>query len=362
MPMRAPPIAPCLAAFLACSLALASSGVSADSLPEWPPAKPGPWQQGAKARAALKPWATCEMQKEAVAPAAEGEQVRARKVGRAADVERHTAGSGRWATATVKTWRLDAGTCMGAGFEATGGKESLWAWVSLLAAGAVATHERAAAISDATLVTDQRGAELAAARLLLELTREPPAVRPIDPPAPLAAEELRAQLEHPGPPRGGKATLWSPHALKLADLPLGSAAEGPDAPPAHGVLVGAIRAPAPLLTRGRWQLWELRFKARVGGGLLAVYDRQRKQHRWVFATEQDRGRGGHFDILGVRGEVAFLRTSLDDDQALWAIDLPSGRARRVQRSGPFRLLAGDQLEVSDGAGGVELVPLSAVRP
>ncbi len=332
---------------------------------------PGPWQSGAKARALLRPWASCEMQSAALAPAEQGETVRARRVGRDVDVERTSAGSGRWATAITRQWRLEGGTCMGAGVAALGGKASLWASLALVSAGLTSTLTRAAEMNDAIVVAEQRGPELAAARLLLQLTRtaddtaELVAVpaEPLPPAVVLAPEELAAQPPFAGAPRGGPATLWSPLAMQLAGVPLGDAPEElkPEGGANDGVLIAAIRAPRVLLTKGRWQLWELRFRARLGGGLLAVYDRQQKQHRWVLATEQDDGRRGHFDVVGLRDELALVRTTHDETQRLWVIDLSRGAVRRVLRRGPYRLV-GDQLEVSGHDGSRERLPLASLRP
>lgn len=325
----------------------------------------GAWLEGAKATALLRPWAGCTSLIDHVAPGEDtGEQVRARAAGSDVDVERYSAGSGRWATGGATTLRLTRGSCEAVGFSDRGGKESLLSWAWLLGVNAKPTLESAAALADAVLVADPDAAarpELAAAHLLVELMRaEGPQSTPAPgAPQPLFAAAWPVRAVHRGKPRPSPATLWAPAALVTTGV--GALTSEESAPP-DAILAGAVRAASPLRSDGRWQLWELRFRARLGGGLLAVYDRQRDEHRWLWGTQLDTAVAGHFDVLTFRDGLAIVRTRVDQDEELWAIDVVRGVSRRLLRHGSFKWIANRGLEVTSESDDRELIPLAQLRP
>lgn len=355
-----------LGAWLASAIsALCPSVAHADRAP--PPPRLGAWVTGARAKALLRPWAGCPQLTDHVAPGEEtGEQVRARTAGRDVDVERYSAGSGRWATGGALTLRLARGSCKAVGFSDHGGKESLLSWVWLSAIDATSSLAVVASLAGAVLVGDPDAAarpELAAARLLVELMRpEPMPHSPADAvaPPPLLAPAWPVQPVHRGKPRASPTTLWAAAALTVTGV--GELVS--EDQPAEAILAGAVRAPSPLRSDGRWQLWELRFRARLGGGLLAVYDRERDEHRWLWATQLDTAVASHFDVLSFRGGLAIVRTRLDQDEEVWVIDVARGVARKLQRSGPFQWIAGVglQVEAADGDGGREVLPMARLTP
>lgn len=327
----------------------------------------GAWVEGAKVQKLTRPWEACPRLAELLAPG-EGEEVRARTAGRDVDLERYSAGSGRWATASTTTVRLARGSCRAVGFSEVGGKESLLSAIWLRGFEAAPSLADAAALAGAVEVADSSAApgtpELAAARILIELTRDPttPSVGP-DQPGGLFAPAWPVQAVHRGKPRSSPATLWSPAALEAAGVVADLVAE--EGAPAAAILAHAVRAPRPLLTRGRWQLWELRFRARLGGGLLAVYDSQRDEHRWLWATEHDTSTttaASHFDVLVFRDGIALVHRRLDDDDELWAIDVARGVTRQLARRGPFRWIEGGGLEVETEDDGRQVVPWESLRP
>jgi hypothetical protein len=175
------------------------------------------------------------------------------------------------------------------------------------------------------------------------------------------------QPAHPGKPAGSPATVWSPAALAAAGVTADLIGE-PDEVDAAGkpvtadaVLAAAVRAPSPLRTAGRWQLWELRFRARLGGGLLAVYDRQRDEHRWLWGTELDTT-ASHFEVLAFRDGLAVVRTTIEQDETVWLLDVARGVTRPLERRGPYHVVADRGLEVEAADGGRELLPWRALTP
>ena len=167
------------------------------------------------------------------------------------------------------------------------------------------------------------------------------------------------QAVHRGKPRPSPATLWAPAAL----VPIGFGELPSDEDkPAHAILAGAVRAATLLRTDGRWQLWELRFRARLGGGLLAAYDRERDEHRWLWATQLDTAVTAHFDVLSFRDGLAVIRTRAEQDEEVWVIDVARGLSRRLLRPGPFTWIANAGLEAASDDDGRELIPLAQLRP
>jgi len=325
-------------------------------------ARPPPWVEGPAAGALLRPWSTCDGLAEAVAPQRDGETLRARQVPHGVDVNRYSAGSGRWATAFETTLRLLDRSCSAVGFAVSGGKESLLAALTLVALGGAAepTLEQLRDLASAVVVGDPDRTELAAARMLMQLAGDPPGALPA---TGILGGARPVQPEHVGLPRGAPASLWSPAAL---------AAAGVAAPPRNedgsafdAMLAWPVRPPVALITVGRWQLWELRFRARAGGGMLAVYDRRSHRHRWLWATESDdragAGEPGHFEILAFHGDLLLVRTRLDDHESLWAVDVARGITRPVERSGSFRAVPGG-VEVTGEQGEASTIPFAALTP
>jgi hypothetical protein len=318
-------------------------------------AGPAPWISGPAAGDLLRPWSACEALAAVVAPSEAGETLRVRKTPRGVDVNRYGAGSGRWATASETTLRLTRGSCAAVGFSLFGGKESLHASLTLVALGGAATPALAqiADLASAEVVADADRDELGAARVLIQLDTEPP----------LGSEELLGaaapiQPEHPGLPRGAPASVWS--TAMRASAGLGPPAGGDDGVP-DATFVWQVRAPVALMTAGRWQLWEMRFRGRLGGGLLAVYDRQARRHRWLLASEADPRTPSHFEVLRFQGDQLLVRTRLDGVESLWAIDVRRGIVRPVLRSGAFRVVAGG-VELTSELGEMSTLPFGELFP
>jgi hypothetical protein len=320
-----------------------------------PSAGAAPWIRGEAADELLRPWSACDALAGAVAPLETGETLSVRKTPGGVDVNRYGAGSGRWATASETTLRLSCGSCAAIGFSLVGGKESLHASLTLIALSGAATPALAqiADLASAEVVANADRPELAAARILIQLDGEPPPAS-----AELLGPAAPIQPEHPGLPRGAGASVWS--TAMRASAGLGPPARGEDSEP-EATFVWPLRAPVALMTAGRWQLWEMRFRARLGGGLLAVYDRQSRRHRWLLATEADNRTPSHFEVLHFRGDLLLVRTRLDAIESLWAIDVRRGVVRPVQRGGAFRIVPRG-VELTGELGEVSTLPFSELTP
>jgi hypothetical protein len=340
--------------------------------------EPRPWVSDSAAAALAQRAASCPQLNDVVAPQGDGEQLRAREVQVswrtvAIDLERYSAGSGREATASSTLLRLPQGRCSAVGFSQQGGKESLLSWVQGVAVVATVkpTLAEVAELAEAWLVTDPDRDEVAPARLLVQLSQSSAADASAAagtgaPSSGLFEAAAPVQPLHRGKPHGSPATLWSPQALAAAAVP-GPIDEDDDGAPYDAVLALAVRAPVLRAASGRWQLWETRFRARLGGGLLAVYDRRGDQHRWVLASELDNGgstlsaKGKHFDIFYLRGELALVRQRFDDQESLWAIHLATGVARQLTASGPFRIV-GNAVEVTGADGARQRIAIKDLAP
>lgn len=323
------------------------------------------WVEGADAVAALEPWSHCNDLDDFRAAAEIGESLRVRAAPDGVDLSHYSAGSGRWAVATDTTVRLTHDRCSAIGLTIGGGKESLLGGVKLLALDGATkptldqvTTPSGASVVDAASVDS---VDLAAARVLLQLATEASDGEPVEPSegTGVLGRAWPVQPEHGGKPRGSPAALWSPAMLAAA------AVDGPALTDEGGeafdaIHTGRVRDPVPLVRKGRWQLWELRFRARLGGGLLAVYDRKTARHRWIWATEYDNA-GRHFDVLLFKDDLLLLRNEFDGTESLWTIDVSTGIARQVRATGTFRLVkTGVSLRDADGA--TRIIPLSDLRP
>jgi hypothetical protein len=225
-----------------------------------------------------------------------------------------------------------------------------------------------APLVEATIVSSPGTDQLAAARMLVQLSREDLA-EPMTPGLPTGSlgPPWPIQPDHPGQPHGSPPALWLPSALAAASVVKpwlkNEAGESFDA-----IRTWRIRDPVPLASRGRWQVWELRFRFRLGGGLVAVYDRRSNRHRWIWGTEYDNGFFGrfelsHFDILLLEGDLLLLRNRFEGRAFLWAADLARGVVRQVGAgdNATFRRVA-QGIAVSSDAEPTRVLPLSALRP
>lgn len=317
-----------------------------------------PWLDGKKMDTLLAPWATCATISELVDPEL---KVRARPTLNGVLVEIYSAGSGREATSSETLVHLNRGSCDGMVISVDGAKDSSIQSVTL---DDGVGFSDASVLLGAVLPDLPVGAELAAARaLVLWADADPPAAAAPD--QGVLGPAMPDQPEYLGRPRGSPQALWDTHELARAGV-ASSALAGEDGDKIDDLLTWPVRAPTLLATQGDLQLWETRFRSRLGGGVLAVYDARRDRHRWLLATVADerllRAKTSHFDLLLFSGELALVRTHFDGRQSLWAIDVASGVARPV--------LAGEEATFARGKGGVvvsrdqepdELIPLSALR-
>ena len=356
--------------------------VSNRATAEKPPLDAGPagkvsWLEGGEARHAVSPWSACDGLSDVTAAddpelGGGGDKLRVRLLPTGIVVNRYIAGSGRAAYASETTVRLAQGRCDGTGFSVEGGKESIIAGFKILAFGAASkpTLADVADLAEAAVVSSADDEDLAAARMLAQLAKGDDG----EPVGPTSGDGVLGpawpiQPEHPGKPRGSPPSLWSPAALAAAGVanPWLKNEQGEQF---DAISLWRVREPlplAPIASQGRWQLWEMRFRARLGGGLIAVYDRQTDRHRWLWATEYDNGGDfrkpgkGHFDILLFKDDLVLLRSRFDTDEYLWAMDLSRGIVRPVRASGPFGALrAGVAARAEDGT--KKVLKLSELRP
>jgi hypothetical protein len=340
---------------------------------------PGAWIEGRAALARLRPWARCKEIAELLAKDPEElyPKISVRAVPGGLDVTLYQAGSGRWATAGEETLRLRSGSCYADGAKEEGGKESLISGLRRSAIGAAKppTLAELAQRDGAVLVDSPDGGEIAAARMLVHLARDD-AGEPFDSLESGGAwcPSLPIQPEQRGLPHGSPAALWTPQALAAAGVRDPWLLQNEDGERFDAIHTWTVRAPRPFASHGRWQLWELRFRARLGGGLLAVYDRTRDRHRWIWGSEYDQGVGrrwpfehgalysGHFDVLSVEDDLLLLVNHFDGRAYLWAIDLVTGEARRAAAGGrvTFRKVDGG-VEAKGADGSRRVLSIAELR-
>ena len=99
-----------------------------------------------------------------------------------------------------------------------------------------------------------------------------------------------------------------------------------------GILHYPVRAPRLLAKNAAFEIWELRFRGRNGGGLVAVYDRTRDRHRWVWGTHGDQAGGqplgaAPFRVVRFDGKQLVIRTEFEGATRRVEIALPSGVIR-----------------------------------
>jgi len=316
------------------------------------------WVSGAKAEALLQPWATCRALPGAPDPADIGSDRSARPTLNGVEVSEYSGGSGRWATFQDTRVHLARGGCDAERFSLAGGAE-----LQIQSLKLEPESRNAVALLDAVWVKDAGLDELAAARLLVQQASTAGASVAG---AGLLGAALPVQPAHPGRPQGSRRAFWDPPALASASVAEPMLADEAGAPWA-GVVTAPIPSPVRLASGGRWQLWEVRFATRLGGGLLAAYDVRNDRTRWVFGAEIDdgatpSGRARPFDVLAFEGDLVLVRTREADHQFLWALDLARGVTRQVM-AGPdatFRRAAKGIIVIrtSDGERRVSLSELS----
>ena len=310
------------------------------------------WSRGKAARALLAPWHECVSYDEIVGAADHDDvALTVRAVDGTVEVRQTFAGNGRWGILSDARFRLDRGGCGYRGYDLGGLKEYVRMRVYPIEDPAPAAPARPALPPWVTLLRPRIDDPAFAAARLVAACEGPS--RPCEyerdttsPPGERLPPLFPLQPEHPGRPRGSPTAHWTLADLAGAGVP--SLAEDEDdegggrGPPA-AVLIGPVRAPSRLAVLGDLELWELRYRARNGGGLLAIYDKRRDRHRWVFATEGDwppdppPGRGpssasaqGHFKVIAFEPELVLVATRFEEHQNyLFAIDPRAGTARPV---------------------------------
>ncbi|HEU0034654.1 MAG TPA: hypothetical protein VFQ53_28715 [Kofleriaceae bacterium] len=276
--------------------------------PSWSaPTPTGPWRSATDARVELGPWTSCPDLELA------GEGVEVRTTDRGIEVRHVMAGSGRWGVFREDHVLIARGACDGPGYTLTGGLES--SIVGVQADAAAAPH--VAALAQATRVTNVDDPAVAAARMLVTVEQSEPSTTE------LRAGELGPawpiQPAHAGTPRGSAATYWDRTAIIAAGFATPQLAD--DDAERIGLLVRPLRAPTKIATRGGYELWEIRFRSRLGGGLLAVYDRARDQTRWVFGAQIDLRDTPHIRMIASAGSLVLVRAGEGADERVFAIDL-----------------------------------------
>ena len=282
------------------------------------------WVDGAEAEALLKPWAASRELPGAPDPADLGRRS-ARLTLNGVEVSDYNGGSGRWATFQDARVHLARGGCDAERFSLEGGKESLIHGLKL-----ERNNRNVVALLEAVWVTEPGLDELAAARMLVQQASTAEAAVAG---AEILGTALPVQPDHPGRPRGSRRAFWDQRALASASVAEPRLVNEPGAPWA-GLVTAPIPPPVRLTSGGRWELWEVRFAARLGGGMLAAYDVRNDRTRWVFGTEIDDddatpGRTRRFDLLAFEGDLVLVRTREAGHQSLWALDLARGLTRQV---------------------------------
>ncbi len=309
------------------------------------------WVNGAGARELVEPWSRCAELDDFLADPSDAYDLYARSTLDGVEMSRYSGGSGRAAVFEDQRIHLSRGGCDASVYSLEGGKESLISGVRFVRG--IDQASDAAGLAGALLVVDPGSAELAAARMLLS-GRDADEASPIQP-------------DHPGRPRGSPAALWTRDVIAAAGIET-PWFEDESGGKLDGVLTSRLRDPVRLAARGRWEIWEVRFRARLGGGVLAAYDRRADRTRWILGTEIDTPRRpmrspGRFDLLSFERDLLLVRTRLDESQFLRAIDLERGVARQVAGGREVTFRRDGAVVIIRESGGAERgIPLAELRP
>lgn len=343
-----------------------------------------PWQHCAELPELLRGWFGVAGQDRSEPP----DDIAARPIPAGLEVSYWGDSNGRWGQARFGKFRMERSSCAGFGYTAWGLKEQLHFEVYRIGLGghvptpkeeidalvghaptpietrghALPSLEEVAALGGVPLAQPDDRA-LAAGRLYVHCAGEPDNChygrKQDEPSGVLAAPLFPAQPEYPGQPIGSPKALWTSDAMARAGVYLPKSQDGTTA---DAVMAGPLRQPWLLTSMGRFELWEIRFRARNGGGLLAIYDKIRDRHRWIFATEGDWQEGafhpsgerlqpmcqGHFHIISFDEKLILLDTFFENRHYLFALDPQAGIARPVMapsRQTNFRRV-GDGIEVT----------------
>jgi len=310
------------------------------------PVSPGPWRSDKAARKLLRPWRQCGDVMKLVTDEADGfgDEISTRSTSAGVELEVSNIGSGAWATASARTFHLVRGSCAAVGYSSYHAAMYPLYGIQPLALGGhpLPSLEEVREMwgSPRARIDD---VAYAAARLYVQCGSDNGNVCDVH----SEAGKLlgTAQPAQRGRPRGSPAGFWTPADLERVGVGKLSPEDdsGATQPPA-ALVTGDIGAPWLLRRSGRFELWELRFQARLGGGLLAVYDRQRDEHRWVVASMQDLQEPeffppgdhiepkcqGHFHILSFTDREVVIEIQLHgDSKQRFAIDLHTGIVRGI---------------------------------
>jgi hypothetical protein len=285
-------------------------------------------QAGAEALRLLAPWRKCAALRDTIPFDDEFPHVSAKPTVEGVEAVVWDEGSGRDAVGTWVTLRLIHGRCDARGWVTAGPKEWVESGLRRIAKGGAVPPSLAeiASWSQAQLVGDANRDDLAAARLLVRLSAEDGG--------------WRAQPERPGRPHGSPAAIWTPEMLRAAgvDHPwLSDEDEHFDA-----LYHARVREPRLLVAKGEFEIWELRWRARNGGGLVAVYDRARARHRWLWGTHGDWPRSNgtgpldakSFTVERFDGDQLTVRTEFEGVTTRVSINLRSGAIKETRSRAP----------------------------